>query len=192
MGSLYALPCLCGTTTRTPAPSVNPRRKISRTWRMATLQLSLLASIPPAKAKERILRTASGGFRYPSPPGAIIPERWARINRNVGRQSIGTGGAIIPESGGGLLRNLQRHTRGQNRCPCPALHLPFLALCIGPIFRLRISPSVRCRTRPPLPGRMPPAPAVAPSRGQSAQSHRCCRISESSRASHGSDQNLPR
>jgi hypothetical protein len=51
---------------------------------------SLLASTrSSAKAKKRALRTASGGFRYPSLPDDIIPEWWARIDRNKG--------AIIPE-----------------------------------------------------------------------------------------------
>src|SRR6266481_9884227 len=64
-------------------------------------------SAPQPKPKKRTLRTASGGSRYPSPPGDIIPEWGARIDRNAGRQLIGTGGRHHSGIGGGLLRNQQ-------------------------------------------------------------------------------------
>jgi putative ATP-dependent endonuclease of the OLD family len=49
-------------------------------------------SAPQPKPKKRTLRTASRGSCYSSPPGDIIPEWWARIDRNAGRQLIGIGG----------------------------------------------------------------------------------------------------
>src|SRR6266481_1999170 len=56
-------------------------------------------SAPQPKPKKRTLRTASGGFRYPSPPGGdIIPEWGARIDRNRGAPSFRNRGRLAPES----------------------------------------------------------------------------------------------
>src|SRR5712671_3931801 len=63
-------------------------------------------SAPQPKPKKRTLRTASRGFRYPSPPGDIIPE-WGRgligtpggnWSEQRGRHHSGIGGRLAPES----------------------------------------------------------------------------------------------
>src|SRR5258708_38590861 len=80
---------------------------------MATLPAGINPLLSP-KPKKRTLRTASRGFRYPSPPGDIIPEWGARIDRNAGRQLIGTGGRhhsgiggrLAPASAPGATRRL--------------------------------------------------------------------------------------
>src|SRR5882757_6516548 len=86
-------------TSRLETPA-NVKRRTSRTTRIATLS----AGIDPllGKAKERTLHTASRGLRNPALPGDIIPEWWARINRNAGRQLIGTGGRHHPGISGRL------------------------------------------------------------------------------------------
>ena len=74
-------------------------------------QLSPLASIPPQpKPKKRTLRTASGGSPTSLTPGGIIPEWWARINRNAGRQLIGMGGRHHPGIGGRLAPEFAANT----------------------------------------------------------------------------------
>src|SRR5260221_311917 len=80
-------------------------------------------SAPQPKPKKRTLRTASRGFRYPSPPGDIIPEWWARIDRNAGRQLIGTGGRhhsgiggrLPPESASGEFGRVRPGSPGADR-----------------------------------------------------------------------------
>ena len=65
----------------------------SRTWRIANLSVGI--QVPFAKPKGG---TVSEPEEASSPPGDIIPERWARSSRNGGRDQIGTVGEIIPES----------------------------------------------------------------------------------------------
>ena len=67
------------------------KRKISRTWRMETLS----AGIDPLLGQSQRADPTHSQRRLsaiPVTPGDIIPESWARINRNAGRQLIGIGG----------------------------------------------------------------------------------------------------
>src|SRR5882757_5259004 len=87
-------------TSRLETPA-NVKRRTSRTTRIATLS----AGIDPLLGKSQ----RNGPYTQPAevseipvPPGDIIPEWWARINRNAGRQLIGTGGRHHRGIGGRL------------------------------------------------------------------------------------------
>src|SRR6516165_986809 len=67
------------------------RRKISRTWRIETLPAGI-KSAPRPQPKSRPYAQPAEAPATPTHPGDIIPESWARINRNAGRQLIGIGG----------------------------------------------------------------------------------------------------
>lgn len=54
-------------------------------------------STPQPKPKKRTYTQPAELSDIPATPGGIIPEWWARINRNAGRQLIGIGGRLAPE-----------------------------------------------------------------------------------------------
>src|SRR6266481_1999169 len=77
----------------------NPRRKTSRTRRMATLP----AGINPLLSQSQ----RSGPYAQPAEASVIPHPRGATSSRNGGRGLIGTGGRHHSGIGGGLLRNQQ-------------------------------------------------------------------------------------
>jgi hypothetical protein len=79
----------------------SPRRKTSRTRRMATLPAGINPLLSQSQRSEPYAQPAEAPV-IPYPPGGIIPERWARIDRNAERQLIGIGGRHHSGIGGRL------------------------------------------------------------------------------------------
>src|SRR5260221_5317790 len=79
----------------------NPRRKTSRTRRMATLPAGINPLLSQSQRSGPYAQPAEAPV-IPHPPGDIIPEWWARIDRNAGRRLIGIGGRHHSGIGGRL------------------------------------------------------------------------------------------
>src|SRR5215475_2468730 len=73
---------------------------------METLSAGIRTHLPRDKTKGGDLNGPAG--RATPPPGAIIPERWARSFRKAGRNHFGRVGAIISECRAPSSRNRGR------------------------------------------------------------------------------------
>src|SRR3981189_3695656 len=77
-------------TSRLEIPA-NVKCRTSRTTRIATLSAGIDPLLSQSQRNGPYTQPAELSD-IPATPGGIIPEWWARINRNAGRQLIGIGG----------------------------------------------------------------------------------------------------